>query len=139
MRLYPPVWLIMRRTVAEDLLGGHTVPAGTDVYISPLLLGRHPDHWVDADVFRPERFMGSDAGGAAPDGAGPHRYRYIPFGAGPRLCIGEPFAWLEGLLILATLAQRFRFSLADTDSLPGLHPQATLQPQGGLPVHVARR
>jgi cytochrome P450 len=139
MRLYPPVWLLMRRATAADALGGYPVAAGTDVYISPLLLHRHPGYWTAPDTFQPDRFLDDATGGPSPNGHKPHRYRYIPFGAGPRLCIGEPFAWLESLLLLATITQGFRFSLAAPATRLALQPQATLHPQGGLPVLAHRR
>jgi cytochrome P450 len=123
MRLYPPVWGLTRVTVAEDEIGGYRVPAGADVMISPYTLHRHPGFWPDPDRFRPDRFE------AAPPAA--HRYAYIPFGAGPRVCVGSHLGMMEATLIAAMVARDFRFEMAG-DTSP--HPEAmlSLRPRGGL-------
>src|SRR4026207_2393383 len=107
MRLYPPVHTIARRAIAGDVVAGaegvpgdvvagHEVAAGTDVIVSPWLLHRHRKLWHDPERFQPERFA---AGQGERD-----RFAYLPFGAGPRICIGQGFAMMEGTLILAVLA-----------------------------------
>jgi cytochrome P450 len=123
LRLYPPAWLITRRVLADDVLVGTDVPAGALVILSPYALHRHPAIWPRPDAFDPERFLGAEGG--------PGRAGYIPFGAGPRLCVGREFARVEGVLLLASLAGRFRLSRR-----PGqlVHPDAlvTVRPRGGL-------
>ncbi len=130
LRLYPPAWVITRRSLGPDEVAGLAVPAGTLVLISPYVLHRHPGWWADPDAFRPERFAGG-----AEDAI---RQAYLPFGAGPRLCIGRDFALLEATLLLATLAQRFTLTPAGLRP-PRLLAQVTIQPRGGLPMHVRRR
>ncbi len=101
MRLYPPVWGLPRKALGPDEIDGYPIPAGADVMISPYTLHRHPRFWPDPDQFRPERF--------SPAVAGPsHRYAYIPFGAGPRVCVGSHLGLLEATLVAAMVARRFR-------------------------------
>lgn len=109
LRLYPPVWLFTRRALADDELGGYHVPAGTDIFICPYLLHRHPAHWERPDAFDPARFAPAAA-------AGRHRYAYLPFSAGPRLCIGAGFAMAEMALHVGRVARRFRLRHADADA-----------------------
>jgi cytochrome P450 len=124
LRLYPPAWLITRKAVGDDNLGDYRIQAGALMIISPFLLHRSPEYWKNPQVFNPARFLGV-AGAERP------RYAYIPFGGGPRMCIGNSFALLEARLILAMVAQRYRLRLA-----PGaaVLPEAlvTLRPQHGL-------
>jgi cytochrome P450 len=101
MRLYPPGWLLTRRSIGPDRLGGHALPSGTDVFLSPFVLHRHPAFWDNADAFDPGRFGGERA-------AGRHRFAYLPFAAGPRHCIGENFATFEMVLHMNLVARRFR-------------------------------
>jgi enediyne biosynthesis protein E7 len=101
LRLYPPVWLLTRKSTAKDQLGGYYLPAGTDVFISPYLLHRRPDVWDQPDRFDPERFS------PAADSVR-HRYAFIPFSMGARRCIGEGFALAEMRVLIAMLAKRFR-------------------------------
>lgn len=101
LRLYPPGWLLSRRAVGPDRLGGYDIPAGADVLISPFLLHRHPRYWQDAEAFRPERFD-ADHETERP------RFAYMPFAAGPRHCIGETFAVYEMLIHLYRVARRYR-------------------------------
>ncbi|HEY2577498.1 MAG TPA: cytochrome P450 [Streptosporangiaceae bacterium] len=128
MRLYPPVWGLTRKAVGADEVGGYLVPAGADVMISPYTLHRHPGFWPEPDRFRPERFEASTRATA-------HRYAYIPFGAGPRVCVGSHLGMMEATLIAAMVARDFRFELArSTDPEP--EAMLSLRPRGGLPVIV---
>jgi cytochrome P450 len=128
MRLYPPVWALPRRAVTADEIGGYPVPAGADVMISPYTLHRHPRFWDEPDRFRPERFA-ADAPPVA------HRYAYVPFGAGPRICVGSHLGMLEATLVAAMVARRFRFEYAGTaDPVP--EAMLSLRIRGGLPVRV---
>lgn len=131
MRLYPPAWFISRTTIAPDMIGGYRLPAGALVSISSYLIHRHPDFWPAPARFDPQRFT------AVAEEDRP-RYAYLPFGGGPRQCIGSGFAMTEAVLILATVAQRFRL-----EPVPGRHPQPealiTLRPRGGVWVTAVPR
>ena len=131
VRLYPPVWLISRRAVCDTSLGGYQVPAGALVCISPWTMHRNPAHWPDPERFDPGRFLPT-AVAARPSHA------YLPFGGGPRVCIGRAFALTEAALVLATILPRLDFT-----HVPGLQvvPEAlvTLRPRDGLIMTVSRR
>jgi cytochrome P450 len=100
LRLYPPVWVISRRTIEADTLAGYTVPPNTDVFFSPYFLHRHPQFWSEPERFLPERFEQEDE--AHP------KLRYVPFSAGPHHCIGEALSFFEMLAHLNCFARRFR-------------------------------
>ena len=99
LRLYPPGWLLSRRSVAADRFGAHEVPAGAQVFISPYVLHRHGDYWHDPQGFDPGRFERGDQPG--------HRFAYMPFAAGPRHCVGEHMALTEMRVHLAHMLRRF--------------------------------
>lgn len=101
MRLYPPLPGVLREAAVDHHIGGRRIKKGTYVFMSPFLTQRHPDLWADPDAFNPDRFLG-EAGKQI------DRYAYFPFGAGPRTCLGIHFAMLEGLAVLAMVAQRHR-------------------------------
>jgi len=101
LRLYPPGWLLSRRTIDADVLGGYPVPAGTNVLLPLYLLHRHPHFWKSPEAFDPERF-------APEHEAERPRFAYMPFAAGPRHCIGETFALYEMLMHLYKVARRYR-------------------------------
>lgn len=101
MRLYPPGWLLTRRSIGPDRLGGYAIPPGTDVFISPFVVHRHPAIWDNAEAFDPGRFGDERV-------TGRHRFAYIPFAAGPRHCIGENLATFEMVLHLNGALRRFR-------------------------------
>ena len=131
MRLYPPAHTFGRQPIADDEVLGHRIPAGSEVLIMPWLLHRKPSLWENPDRFDPERF--------APERAAARpRFAYIPFGAGPRICIGAAFAMAEAMLILATIAQRYRLRLK-----PGFpvepHGLITLRPRYGLKMLLEQR
>jgi cytochrome P450 len=128
LRLYPPVWALARIATAPYRLGEHAVPEGGTVIMSQWVVHRDPRNFRAPLAFRPERWL---------DGAQPPAGAYFPFAAGPRICIGERFAMLEGALILATVAQRWR--VAPLPPAPRLDARFTLRPRGGLPARVARR
>ncbi|HSS75983.1 MAG TPA: cytochrome P450 [Thermoanaerobaculia bacterium] len=108
LRLYPAVWMIPRRAIESDEILGYRVPAGANVLISPYALHRHPGFWDAPDEFLPERFA---PGSAYPAGA------YLPFGQGPRACVGSAFGMLEAVLVVAIVGARYRLDLA-----PGFAP-----------------
>ncbi|GLU48723.1 cytochrome P450 [Nocardiopsis ansamitocini] len=132
MRLYPPVWILPREAQDDDEVGGYHVPAGADVLICPYTLHRHPDYWDDPERFDPERF---DPGRPAER----PRYAYIPFGAGPRFCIGSNLGMMEAAFVVAMVAREMRLA-----TVPGHEvvpePMLSLRVRGGLPmtVHPAR-
>jgi cytochrome P450 len=101
MRLYPPVWVVSRRTIEADTLAGYAVPPDTDVFFSPYFVHRHPDFWTDPERFVPERFQRRD------DDERP-KLTYLPFSAGAHHCIGETLAIFEMLVHLNRFARRFR-------------------------------
>ena len=131
MRLYPPVWTLARTAVNEDEIGGYPIPAGSEILIFPYITQRHPKWWQDPDVFRPERF-------APENSAARPRYAYLPFGAGPRTCIGLNFAMTEILVALTLILQRFRIALAIDPATVRADPSVTLQPRPGVPVRLER-
>jgi cytochrome P450 len=131
MRLYPPAATLSREAIGEDWLAGARIPAGTTVTVAPYLLHRHRRLWKDPDAFDPERFLGANRDAI-------DRYAYIPFGAGPRVCIGMSFALQEAVIVLAHLLRTFRFEL-----LPGhvVEPvqRVTLRPRYGMRMIARRR
>jgi cytochrome P450 len=131
LRLYPPGWLITRRCVEADELGGYPIGPRTDVFISPYMLHRHPAFWDAPEEFRPERFAGADA-------AERHRFAYIPFAVGPRHCIGENIAMFEMLVHVRTMMQRFRLTRADDEPIE-LEAQINLRPRTHLMMTVTTR
>jgi cytochrome P450 len=120
MRLYPPIWAIERRAVRDDTIGGFAIPAGSSVIISPFVLHRHPQFWADPLRFDPTRFDGPKPPPA-----------YLPFGAGPRYCIGSEFAMMEARLIVAMVTQTFGLTLVPGHVVKP-HPSLTLRLREGL-------
>lgn len=130
LRLYPPAHTTARLAQADDRFGDLPIPRGTNIVISPWLMHRHRLYWQNPDVFDPENF--------APERATERRrYVYMPFGAGPRICIGQGFAMIEAVLILATLAQRLRFRLIPNTRIVPVG-KITLRPSPGLPMTIER-
>ncbi|HVS76765.1 MAG TPA: cytochrome P450 [Steroidobacteraceae bacterium] len=131
LRLYPPGWLLSRRTVQPDVLSGYEIPAGANVLLPLYLLHRHPRYWKDPDTFSPERF--------APDHESERpRFAYMPFAAGPRHCIGETFALYEMLMHLHRVARRFR--LVHVPDRPiELEAQINLRTRHPLHMRLERR
>jgi len=117
MRLYPPAYVTQRRATTDVDITGHLVTAGTIVVVSPWITHRHPAFWPEPDRFDPHRFIGRQDR---------PRYAYLPFGGGPRSCIGEHFALLEATTLLQTLLARYR--LVSLDDQPTLAPLIALRP-----------
>jgi cytochrome P450 len=127
MRLYPPAVGIGRRCRFGDEICGYRIPAGANVVISPWATHRHPEFWDDPEIFEPERFTPERE-------AERHRWAYLPFGGGPRACIGAHFSMLEMVIALAVLVQRFRFQTGP--GRPKLDSAGiTLRPQEAVPIH----
>ena len=131
MRLYPPAWGFSRQALTDDQLGGFHLPGGWLAFVVPYVLHRLPAFWREPERFDPERFSPEQS-------AERPKFVYLPFGGGPRQCIGNHFALIETQLILATLAQRYRLRL-----VPGHRvepwPLITLRPRFGMPVHIETR
>ncbi|MDX1548500.1 MAG: cytochrome P450 [Rhodothermales bacterium] len=130
MRLYPPAYAIGRESREPVEVGGTPLPAGTTVLIGTITMHHDPRFWPAPERFDPDRF----APGASADRP---RFAYLPFSTGRRGCIGEQFAWAEGVLVLATLAQRWRLHPA-ADRHPGLDPSMTLRPRRRVALRLER-
>ena len=124
MRLYPPAWGFGREALADCEIGGYAIRAGTTVIISPWVSHRDPRYFEEPMTFRPERWA-NDFAAKLP------RFAYIPFGGGPRICIGNRFAMMEAVLILATVAQRFQLEWQRDRPVVPL-PSITLRPKNGV-------
>ena len=131
LRLYPPAFTIVRLAKERDELAGEEVPPGTLVVISPWLLHRHRKLWQDPDAFDPSRFLP----GAPPVG----RYAYLPFGIGPRVCVGAQFALLEASLVLATLMRAFRVELPASSRRVLPAAVVTTAPERAIPFRLVPR
>ena len=131
LRLYPPVWVFTRRALEADTLGGFAVPAGTDVILPTYVIHRHPRYWHEPDAFRPERFApGGEGQGAS--------FAYIPFGAGPRRCLGDGFAIYEMLANLSRFGRRFRLRMVG-DQPVTLEARVNLRPAQPMFMTLERR
>jgi len=122
MRLFPPAWVVGRQPLEDFAAGGYRIAAGAVVMMSPWVVHRDPRWWPDPERFDPGRWT-PEAEAALP------RFAYFPFGGGPRKCIGEGFAWMEGVLALATLARRWRLRHVPGSRVTA-HPTITLRPAG---------
>ena len=131
MRLYPPVWILPRLAQQEDEIGGYHVPAGSDVLISPYAMHRNPQFWDHPERFDPDRFDPANSTGRP-------RYAYLPFGAGPRFCVGNHLGMMEAVFTIAMVARELRLT-----PLPGYRavPEAmlSLRLRDGLPMLVGDR
>jgi cytochrome P450 len=124
LRLYPPAWAIGREVKSSTRIYNYEVPKGAICLMSPYVMHRNPRYFPDPDRFDPDRFT-QEAKQNRP------KFAYFPFGGGPRTCIGERFAWMEGVLLLATIAQRWRFNLVPNQVIEP-HPQITLRTLHGV-------
>jgi len=131
MRCYPPVWVMGRRAVGSYKVGEYTIPAGSIVLLSQYVMHHNEQYYPEPFKFDPDRWT-ADARAKRP------KYSYFPFGGGPRLCIGEQFAWMEGILIIATLAQRWKLRTVSSQP-PQLQPLITLRPRNGIRMTAESR
>jgi cytochrome P450 len=131
MRQYPPVWTLGRRAIAEDEIGGYTIEPGTNVLIPVMYFHRNARFWDQPERFMPERFAPAVRNSI-------DRYVYMPFGGGPRMCIGNNFAMLEMQVILITLYRKFRFKLKEGHVVEQ-DPLVTLRPKYGLMMVAEKR
>ncbi|MFL5582127.1 MAG: cytochrome P450 [Gemmatimonadaceae bacterium] len=131
MRLFPPAWAVSRRALGEYPVGDYVLPENSLVLVSQYVTHRDARWWPNPERFDPERWLPERA-------AERPKFAYFPFGGGTRICVGEPFAWMEGTLVLAELARRWRLRLA-----PGYEvepqPLVTLRPRRGMPMVVEAR
>ncbi|MDR9435610.1 MAG: cytochrome P450 [Thiohalophilus sp.] len=131
LRYYPPVWLYTRRAIEDDQLGDYFVPAGTDIFITPYFLHRHPRYWPQPEKFDPERFAEENI-------REQHKQAYIPFSAGPRRCIGDFFATVEMQMHFGLMARKFRVQLLDDQPLE-LEPAVNLRNKQPIYLQLIRR
>ncbi|HEX2680253.1 MAG TPA: cytochrome P450, partial [Candidatus Dormibacteraeota bacterium] len=129
LRLYPPAYAFGRRAIRATTVGGHPVPQGTTVLMSPWAIQRDPRNFDDPESFLPERWRNGLASRLP-------RFAYFPFSSGPRRCIGSSFATMEATIAIATVVPRFRLSSPGTAEAA---PSITLRPAGGMPITVTRR
>jgi cytochrome P450 len=131
LRLYPPAWGFSRLALADDEIGGYRIPRGSIAFVIPFVVHRRPKLWPDPERFDPGRFT-PERESVRP------KFSYIPFGGGPRGCIGSQFAMLEAQLIVAAIAQRYRIELLPAQNVRP-EPLITLRPNPGLLARVTRR
>lgn len=132
MRLYPPIPSIGRQATEPVTLGGYELPAGAIILISPYILHHDPRWWSEPEAFQPERFAKENEDAL-------HKYAYLPFGGGPRVCIGNSFAEMEAVLALATMVQHYRLRLDPADQPVIPEPTLTLRPRHRLTMRLERR
>lgn len=136
LRLYPPAWLLLRQAVVELPLGPYRIPKGHQIWISPYTMHRHPRFYDEPETFQPERFRpdetGQDLGARLP------KLAYMPFGGGPRICIGNMFALMEARLLLATIAQRYRLEVQPGSNIK-MRVGTTLGFEEGASMRVVQR
>ncbi|MGH8906511.1 MAG: cytochrome P450 [Egibacteraceae bacterium] len=130
MRLYPPAWVVSRFAHEGDRINGYEIPPGSDLFVSPWATHRHPAFWPDPERFDPERF-------APEQETARHRYAWVPFGGGPRACIGQHFALLEAVIVIAMVLQAYELT-AMADRVP-LATKITLRPASGVPCRITPR
>lgn len=129
MRVYPPVWMIGRKPIEDDQVGPYELPEGSMTLIPIYILHHHPDLWDKPEEFKPERFH--------PDSPEPrHKYAYIPFGAGRRICIGREFAMMEAQIMMTMINQRYRLELEQSEPIE-YEALVTLQPKHGIKMSVS--
>jgi cytochrome P450 len=131
IRLYPPIWAIVRNPVNDCEIGGYRVPAGSSVIMSQWVMHRDSRFYEAPDRFDPDRWLDERAKGIP-------KFAYYPFGGGPRTCIGAAFAMMEVVLVLATVAQQYQVRLAPSFVAEPM-PTITLRPKHGIQVLLARR
>ena len=124
LRLYPSAWVLARKALKDDEIGGYRIPAGTGLFVCPYATHRRADLWENPEGFDPERFAPENGERAATRRP---RHAYYPFGVGPRQCIGQNFALMEATLIVAAVARRYRLDLVPGQDVKPL-PRGTLRP-----------
>lgn len=133
MRLYPPAWALGRLAIAEHEIGGYKIPKGSLVLASMAVTQRDARFWEKAENFKPERFLRENAIKEASQ-----KFIYFPFGGGIRRCVGEQFAWMEGVLLLAALGRKWKLQLIENQKIE-LKPVITLRPKNGIKMKLQKR
>ncbi len=131
LRLYPPAWTVVRRAVEDYELDGYVVPGGADIYMSQYVVHHDPRFFPEPFVFDPERWN-QDQASSLP------QFAYFPFGGGPRRCIGEPFAWMEGMMLIAAIASKWRMHLVPGQTIAP-KPLITIRPKNGMRMIMEKR
>ena len=131
MRLYPPAWVLGREAITPFQIGEYVIPTGAGVLMSQYVVHRDPRYYSEPDRFNPERWT-SEFEKNLP------RFAYFPFGGGARSCVGEQFAWMEGILLLATITQEWKMRLAPGHRVAML-PRITLRPKYGMRMILTKR
>lgn len=132
MRLFPPAWALGRLALEDHEFGGYKIPKGALVLLSPFVAHRDERFWENAEEFQPERWQKLSVKEAS------NKYLYFPFGGGVRRCIGEQFAWTEGVLLIAALAGKWKLRLLPEQKI-GLNPLMTLRPKYGMKMKIEKR
>ncbi|MCC2648386.1 MAG: putative cytochrome [Nitrososphaeraceae archaeon] len=137
MRLYPPAWTIGRQAINDYKVDKYVIPAGSIILMSQYVMHHNPRYFSDPDLFYPDRWT-KEAKSQLP------RFSYFPFGGGIRGCVGEPFAWMEGVLLIATVCQQWKMHHDDTDHnkvelKPLITLRPTLRPKHGMRMKLERR
>jgi cytochrome P450 len=130
LRIYPPAWIVTRKAVGDDVIAGETIPSGSLIVISLTTTHMNEAFWDQPQRFNPDRFLPENSKQRP-------KYAYLPFGGGPRLCIGNSFALLEGPLVLAAIYQKYRLRMIEGYQVK-VDALVTLRPQGGLPMVVEK-
>jgi len=131
LRLYPPAWILQRKSINKDSIGGFDVPPNTVIFACPFIIHRHPDFWEEPDKFMPERFDDKYKDKIYP-------FAYIPFGGGPRSCTGFHLAMTEGQLAIAMIAQKYRLKLATEEKIE-VKPEFVLYPKNPILMTISQR
>lgn len=131
MRLYPPAFTLARESIRDTTLGGHKIPKGSMCVASPYIVQRDERFFPDSTRFNPDRWLGGACRNIP-------KFAYFPFGGGNRVCIGESFVWMEGVLVIATILQQWRMRLPDSFELR-FDPHITLRPKPPVPIRLERR
>ena len=131
LRFYPPVWLFTRKAINDDQIGDYFIPAGSDIFISPYYLHRHPTFWVDAERFDPDRFTEEATKQR-------HKQSYIPFSVGPRRCVGDFFTTVEMQMHIGLMARHFRLVRVDNDPVE-LIPEINMRNKHAIKMKIVKR
>lgn len=131
LRLYPPAWTVVRRAIKDYQIDGYVVPAGADVYMSQYVVHHDPRFFPSPFEFDPERWN-QDRASSLP------QFAYFPFGGGPRRCIGESFAWMEGMMLIAAIASKWKMHLVPGQTIVP-RPLITIRPRDGIKMIMERR
>ncbi len=131
MRLYPPAWVLVREALQDSVIGGYSIPKGSGLVISQFVTHHDPRFFGNPEEFNPDRWTASMKEQLS-------KFAYFPFGGGPRSCVGEPFAWTEGVLLLATISRKWKMRHLKGHKVEML-PRITLRPKYGMKMQLLKR